>query len=138
MSCSSGTLARRWFEEVWNQRRTETIDELVGPESVCFTDDGPVRGPDEFRNRMFAPFVDAFPDLKVTVEAVLEQGDDVVIRWTATGAHRGAGLGFKATNEPAEFRGITWVKIRDGRMAEGWQSSNIPDVVKGLAARAPV
>ncbi len=27
-------LALRWFEEVWNQRRTETIDELLTDESV--------------------------------------------------------------------------------------------------------
>ena len=91
MSQQNLALARRWFEEVWNQRRDATIDELLTPESVCYSDDGPIRGPDEFRQRMYAPFLAAFPDLRVTVEGVVAEGDDVVVRWSATGCHSARG-----------------------------------------------
>jgi len=34
MSKETSELARRWFEEIWNERRVETIDELAHPECV--------------------------------------------------------------------------------------------------------
>lgn len=128
-------LARRWFQQVWNERRDDTIDELVTAESVCHADDGPMRGPAEFRERMHGPFLAAFPDLRVEVEATIQQGDQVVVRWTAAGTHTGDGLGFPATGQPASFRGMTWIRTCDDRMVEAWQSSNIPEVVRGLATR---
>jgi predicted ester cyclase len=127
-------LVRRWFEEVWNQRRAQTIDELITPESVCYLDDGPMRGPEEFKARQYDPFVAAFPDLRVEVEATIAQGDQVVVRWSAVGSHTGDGLGFRATHERVTFRGMSWIRVQDGKMMEGWQSSNIPEVVRGLLA----
>jgi steroid delta-isomerase-like uncharacterized protein len=131
-------VVRRWFDEVWNQRRAETIDELLPEDSVCHADDGPIRGPNEFKQRQYVPFIAAFPDLRVEVEAIIAQGDDVVVRWSATGIHRGDGLGFRATNRNVQFQGITWIQVRDGRFAEGWQSSNIPEVIRGLAEASPI
>ena len=62
MSHDNTALARRWFEEVWNQRRTETIDEVLTPDSVCQSTGGLLRGQDEFRNRAYLPLTSAFPD----------------------------------------------------------------------------
>ena len=133
MSQQNEALVRRWFEEVWNQRRDATIDELVTPESVCFADEGPIRGPEEFRERMYRPFLAAFPDLRVEVEALIAQGDSVAVRWVATGTHHGEGLGCPPTRRPVTFRGMTWVEVRDGKLRDGWQTSDIPAVVRGLA-----
>src|SRR5438477_11465063 len=137
MSADNIAVVRRWFEEVWNQRRAETIDELLAPGAVCHTDDGPITGPGEFRDRQFAPFTAAFPDVRVTVEAAVAAGDEVVVRWTATGTHHGEGLGFGPTGRAVSFRGMTWVRVRGGKLAEGWQCSNIPEVLRGLAAPPP-
>src|ERR1043165_8595345 len=118
---------RRWFEELWNQRRPEVIDELRTAESICLGDDGPIRGPEEFKQRMYDPLTAAFPSLRVEVEGMVEEGDNVVVRWTATGLHDGDSLGSKATKEVVQFRGLTWIRVRDGKLSEGWQSSNIPE-----------
>jgi predicted ester cyclase len=126
-------LVRRWFEEIWNQRRPDVIDELLTGESVCHAEDGPIRGPGEFKERQYDPFTSAFPDLRVAVEAIIGQDDVVVVRWSAAGTHSGDGLGFRATRASVSFRGLTWVHVRDGKMVEGWQSSNIPEVIRGLS-----
>jgi steroid delta-isomerase-like uncharacterized protein len=136
MSQDNDAFMRRWFEEAWNQRRAEIIEEYVAPESVCHADDGPIRGPDEFKERLYVPMLAAFPDLRVEVEGSVAQGDAVVIRWVATGTHVGEGLGFRATHEKVTIRGITWVCIRDGKMMEGWQHSNLPEVLLGLSTAA--
>ena len=129
-------IVQRWFEEVWNERRPEVIEELITPESVCYADDGPIRGADEFKQRQFYPMTAAFPNLRVEVESIIEEGDQVVVRWTATGLHDGEALGFKATRETASFRGLTWIRVQDQKLIEGWQSSNMPEVIRGLATRA--
>jgi steroid delta-isomerase-like uncharacterized protein len=136
MSQDNVAVIRRWFEEIWNQRRPQTIEELLTSESVCHGDDGPIRGPDEFKERQYTPLTTMFPDLRVEVEATLAQADQVVIRWIATGTHDGDGLGIRATGETVCFRGITWVQIRDGKLIEGWQSSNIPEVMRFLTSKS--
>jgi steroid delta-isomerase-like uncharacterized protein len=134
MSLENITIVKRWFDEVWNQRREQAIDELVTEESVCLTDQGLLRGPREFKERQYAPFLSAFPDLRVEVEGIVGQGEQVVVRWTASGTHDGDGLGFPPTHRKATFAGMSWVHVREGKLREGWQSSNISEVVRALAA----
>jgi steroid delta-isomerase-like uncharacterized protein len=121
MSNPNVELSSRWFEQVWNQRRTATIDQLLTPESVGHLESGDVTGIDEFK-RIHADILTAFPDMRVDVEAIVAEGDDVVIRWRATGRHGGDGLGVKATQESVSFRGITWHRYRNGKLIEGWDS----------------
>jgi steroid delta-isomerase-like uncharacterized protein len=116
--------SRRWFEEVWNQRRSATIDEMLTPESLGHLESGDVRGAEAFKP-IHADFLAAFPDLHVSVEAVIADGDDVVVRWRATGTHAGDGLGFKATQEAVVLRGMSWHRYRDGKLIEGWDAWNL-------------
>jgi hypothetical protein len=45
MATAYDALARRWFEEVWNQRRADTIDEMLAPDAVSHLETGLLRGP---------------------------------------------------------------------------------------------
>jgi predicted ester cyclase len=51
-------------------------------------------------------FLSAFPDLHVTVEDVLEDGDKAVTRWTACGTQRGELMGIAPTERQIEHKGI--------------------------------
>jgi predicted ester cyclase len=84
---------------------------------------GDVHGIDAFR-RARADFLPAFLDLRVRVEAIMADRDDVVIRWRASGSHGGDGWGVKATRQPVSFRGMTWHRYRAGRLVEGWDCRN--------------
>src|SRR5258705_212282 len=134
MATEGDRVVRRWFEEVWNQRRAATVDELLTAASVCHTADGPVTGPAEVRARLYQPLLGAFPDLRVTVEDVIAEGDRVAVRWAASGTHTGHGLGFGPSGRAVTFRGMTWVRVQGGKLVEGWQWSDIPEVVRSLAA----
>lgn len=125
-------LARRWFEEIWNERRGDLIEELLSPEGVCMAAGGPMCGPQEFRERAFGPFLEAFPDLHVTVEGTVAQGNEVVVRWTAAGTHTGPGLGFSATGRPIFLRGMTWIRFQDGKMVEGWDCWDQTGLIESL------
>ncbi len=127
-------IVKRWFEEVWNQRNADVIDELLTDESVCHDGDRELRGPAEFKVQQFEPFLAAFSDLRVELDDVTAKNDQVIVRWTATGTHDGPGLGFPATNEPVRLKGMTWIVIQDGKLREGWQQSNMVEVIGRLQA----
>ncbi len=127
-------LVQRWFENVWNHRQTSVIDEILSPTSVCYSDHGTIVGPADFREKMFDPFVAAFPDLRVTVDDILADGDQVVVRWTGRGTHSGTAMGLTASGKPVEFHGMTWIRTDGVTFQEGWQSSDIPQVLQQLAA----
>jgi hypothetical protein len=77
------TLMHRWFEEVWNQGREEAIDEMLAEDGVVYglpTESGePIRGPKDFKP-FFRQFREAFPNIKVSVEDVIRDGDKIVAR----------------------------------------------------------
>lgn len=137
MSASNATLARRWFEEVWNERRTEIIDELVTPESVCFWEAGELRGKQAFMDLVHGPFVTAFPDLRVEVQEVADAGDVAVVRWTAAATHTGDLPGMPATGRRINFRGLTWIRYRDGKMVEGFDCWNQAGLFQALQSGSP-
>jgi steroid delta-isomerase-like uncharacterized protein len=138
MATNNEHLAVRWFEEVWNQRRTDTIDELLTDESVSYSEAGPLRGKQAFKEQTHAAFLSAFPDMRIAVEATVAQGDDVVVRWSVTGTHTGEGLGFPATGRQVAFRGMTWIRFRDGKMIEGWDAWNMGGLLQSLREGTPV
>lgn len=125
------TIARRWFEEVWNQRRDDTIDELMSDDSQGHVEGGDVRGRDAFRE-MRATFLAALPDVHIEVEDVVAQNDRAAVRWRAVGTHAGDGFGFPATRQQVHFRGTTWLTIREGRIVEGWDTWNLGGLLESL------
>jgi steroid delta-isomerase-like uncharacterized protein len=128
-------LARRWFDEVWNQGREETVRELLLPDSIGHLEHGDVVGPEAFLG-VHAEFLKAFPDLWVTVEETVAEGDNVVVRWSASGTHAGDGLGCKATNKPVQFRGLTWMRVRGDKLVEGWDAWNAGALMQQLGGTA--
>jgi steroid delta-isomerase-like uncharacterized protein len=116
----NAALARRWFDEVWGQRRTATVREMVLPDSVCHSEHGEMVGPDPFLD-FHARMLRALPDLRVEVEAVVAEGDSAVVRWRMEGTHTGDFDGEAPTGQAFRRRGVTWIRYRDGKMAEGWE-----------------
>ncbi len=125
-------LARRWFDEVWNRRNAGAIFEMMDGDCEGRGMVGPIRGPEEWRERQYAPFVDAFPDLHLEIEGVTGENDEAVVRWRATGTHGGAGLGFPATGKLIDLTGITWMRFRDGRIVEGRDAFDLGGMVQRL------
>lgn len=123
MSEKNKALIRRWFEEVWNQGRGDVIDELLAEDAVIHgLVDGagnPVKGLDGFHD-FHNQFRGAFPDLIVSVDDTIAEGEMVVARCSVRGRHTGNHLGFAATNAPVQFEGVAITRIENGKIAEAW------------------
>ena len=135
MSEANRALARRWFEEVWNRQRAETVDEILAPDALGHMEGGDVRGPEAFKV-VRADLLRACPDMKVEVEDTVAEGEHVVLRWNVRGTHRGEGLGAAPTGQAVAFRGMTWMTFRDGKLVEGWDSWNLGLLLQRIGAAA--
>src|SRR5262249_21675352 len=100
--------------------------------SISHSTSGPLRGAEEFKQRAHSVFLSAFPDLQLTVEGIVAEGDEVVVRWSAVGTHDGNSLGFPATGRRVAFQGMTWIRYRDGKMMEGWDCWNEAGLIQSL------
>lgn len=134
MSDRNRDLARRWFEEVWNLRRSETVRELLADGAVAHMEGGEAVGADSFLQAR-AALLGAFPDIQVVVEDVVADGDRAVVRWSAAGRHSGGELGIPASGRSMRFRGMTWMVFRDGKIVEGWDAWNLGALLE--ACRSP-
>ena len=133
-------LIRRWFEEVWNQGREETIDELAAPQSVIHglgDDNKQLRGPDGFRE-FYNHFRGAFSEFHVDVHDVIAEGDKVVTRLTFTGKHSGDGLGIAPTNRNFKSSAIVITQWRNGQITDSWNEFDAAGMMQQLQPPPPM
>ena len=65
----------------------------------------------------------AFPDLKMTVNNMVAEGDLVAVYWTFRGTHTHYGYaGLPATGTKVSMKGITLWRIVDGKITDEWGS----------------
>lgn len=131
MENQAAMLGRRWFEEVWNDRQDNAIDELMAPDAVGHMEGGDVAGPQGFR-QVRAVFLNALPDMHITVEDVLSDGDRAVVRWRVRATHTGDLLGIPPSHRQIDVRGMSWLTVRDGKLAEGWDTWNLGGLLDSL------
>ena len=134
-------LARRWFDQVWNKRRAQAIDEMMSPKCIGHgkaPDGGDTIGAEGFKQFQLA-YLGSFPDLKVNVDDVIVEGRKMAIRWSATGTHQGDSLGFPATSKPMRITGMSIVYVKGGKIVEGWDSYDQHGMLQQLGlTSAPV
>lgn len=121
MSEPNKNVIRRVFEELWNKGDLSLADQLFTPNYVhhdpATQDFG--RGPDGEKKRA-SLYRAAFPDLHLTIENIIAEGDTVMARWSCHGTHKGDLNGIAPTGKRVDLTGFTAARISGGRLAEGW------------------
>jgi predicted ester cyclase len=135
MTDSERQLGWRWFEEVWNQGRRQTIGEMIAPGAVLHECGADIVGADgfyPFYDRMIA----AFSEIHVTVDDTIVDNDKLCVRWTFTARHTGQGMCIAPTGVRVNATGISILRIADMKFAEGWQNWDmlgLLEQMKGVA-----
>src|SRR5215467_11225435 len=113
-------LAKRAFEELLSKGRFQLAEQLYAKDFVNHgihrdialdEDQAALRG-----------WHEAFPDLTITPEKLIAEGDLVTIYWIARGTNTGTGNGLPATGKKAELSGITIWRIIDDKIKEEWSA----------------
>jgi len=113
-------VAGRVFEEIFNQGKFRVADEIYASD---FVNHGLHRNFD-LQEDQAAVHAEkkAFPDLKITVDLTVAEGDLVTVVWTFRGTNTAAGYRLPPTGARIELRGITVWRIVDGKIREEWTS----------------
>jgi steroid delta-isomerase-like uncharacterized protein len=111
--------AKRIFEDGFNKGRFEVADELIHDDALGHDPalPEPTRGPEGFKESVRG-YREAFPDLHVSIDEQVAEGDFVATRWTARGTHKGELFGIAPTGKESIVTGITIDRFKDGKIAE--------------------
>jgi steroid delta-isomerase-like uncharacterized protein len=111
---------RRAIKGFWNQGNMALLDEFWAPNYINHDPTNPeVRDLEGFKQWVIAART-AFPDLNVTIDDLIAEGDKVVTRWTVRGTHKGEFGKIPATGKQVMFTGITISRFVDGKTVESW------------------
>ncbi len=114
-------VARRVIEELFNQGNLDAADELFTPNYILHDPASleEVRGPEGFK-RFVGMFRAAFPDLHVTIEDQVAEGNEVVTRYTVQGTHQGELMGLPPSGNRMTLTGVGVSRISGGKFEETW------------------
>jgi steroid delta-isomerase-like uncharacterized protein len=135
MSAENKELVRRAFDDATNEGRLDVLDEILAPDFVRHDLGGgrDMTGPESIK-RFIAGQRAAFPDLHVTIEELVAEGDIVVARYSATGTHRGELAGVAPTGNEVRWSGVNVYRIANGKIAETWQLADMLGLMRQIGA----
>ena len=112
----------------------DLIDEVYAPDVV---DHNPHPGQGtgiEGVKMIIGVYHAVFPDLHVSNDDMLIDGNRGTLRWSATGTHEGDQLGVTATHRTVRLTGIDILKIEHGQVVERWGEANGLEMMQQLGA----
>jgi predicted ester cyclase len=111
---------------------SKAIDELVEPDALIRTPLPIEATGAQLAKEVFARLLRAYPDLHVTVEDLIAEGDKVVSRNTVTGTHQGEYMGLQPTGKSVTYNEIFIARCAGGRIAETWGVVDVFSQMKQL------
>jgi len=139
MLLDSKAIVRRLYEEVWNKRRLEVVDELISP-SHALNDpivSGSQIGP-EFYKRRVAELTTSFPDLRFTIEDMITEKEKVGVSWIISGTHQSEFMDIPASGSKISAEGITIHHITNGKILDSHARWDALGLLRQLGDVSPV
>ena len=125
---------RRYIQQVFNEGRVDLLDDLLAPSYVFHeAPPGTLPGADGIK-QVVSMFRAAFPDLEITIDDQIAEGDQVCSRATTRGTHQGEIFGIPATGKVVTMTGITIVRIVDGRITDSWVKNDVMGLMNQIGA----
>jgi predicted ester cyclase len=124
MSEENKALAKRFYEEVFNKKNLNAIDELCDPN---FVDHSAMPGQAPGRQGLkdiFSMYLKAFPDMRVNLGELIAERDLVAARFSGEGTHRGELFGTPPTGKRMKFNGIDFIRFKNSKAVEVWHQGD--------------
>lgn len=131
-------LVREFHRAVLTDKDLGAAEELLTP---GYVEHNPALPGGELAGRdamvdFWADLFEAFPDLAITEEDILVEGDTVVTRHTGRATHEGAFMDLEPTGNEFVVDGIDVYAVEDGRIAEAWVNIDMLGMLQQLGAMA--
>ena len=126
-------VVRRFVADVWNTKSPALAREILSPEYTVHFAGYPTMGYEQYM-QYFPQQLQAWPDVEVSVEIVIADGNMVGIRYTWQGTHSAEAYGVPATGKRVGTQGNAFYRVMDGRIVEGWIVEDINSLLQQLRA----
>jgi steroid delta-isomerase-like uncharacterized protein len=132
-------IARRYYEECWNQGKVERADHLIAKDCRYHDPVFPsLTSGVESLKRHITMVRSGFPDLRFSLDDIIAERDEVVVHWTARGTQDGQFLGVAPTRKVASVSGTSIYRIKNQMIVEQFVDWNVLTLLEQLgAATAP-
>ena len=128
------TLVRRYYEEVVNTGNVDRISEYVSPDYVeVYNGVEYPKGLQGAKEHVLG-IRKTFPDLKLTIELQVSEGNWVVTQIVAEGTHEGAWLGMKPTREKVRLTAVNIDRVANGLIVEHGGAANLLEPLLSMGA----
>ncbi|OGO51586.1 MAG: hypothetical protein A2Z32_13365, partial [Chloroflexi bacterium RBG_16_69_14] len=106
---------RRHYHDAWNDGDPDALDGIMSPDVVNHSPlPGQPDGVAGFKQAVVW-MRSGVPDLTITIDSSVLDGDLVSTRWTGSGTHTGELMGVPATGRQVSVSGIDICRVSDGR-----------------------
>jgi steroid delta-isomerase-like uncharacterized protein len=139
MPTDNKAIVRRLYEEVWNKRRLEVVDELISPSHALsdpLASDSQV-GPKMYKQRVLE-LTKSFLDLHFTIEDMIAEKGKVVASWTFSATHKGEFMEIPATGKKVSVEGITIHLITNGKILDSYARWDALGLLRQLGQTSPL
>lgn len=126
-------VVRQFLREVINKHDPTARPDLFAPGYVSHFGSMPPLDHESWQH-MAAAYFTGFPDLDLTIEDEVAEGDRVAVRWTWTASHQGEFMGIPSTGKHVAASGMGIYRLADGQIAEEWVSEDVAGVLQQLGA----
>jgi steroid delta-isomerase-like uncharacterized protein len=122
MSNANIAIARRFLDELWNERKFEVADEIFSEDFVThsISNEPPIwegKGPNSMKKHI-EHWLLSVPDMRFIAHHLIADDQQVVIHWMATGTHKGDWMGIPATGKTLQLLGVTISRVEDGKITQ--------------------
>jgi steroid delta-isomerase-like uncharacterized protein len=125
---------REFIQAIFNEARFDALDNFLDPSyAIREAPPGTPSGGDGVK-QIVTMFRSAFPDLVITLDEVIAEGDVVAARSTVGGTHEGEFMGMAPTGKSFSIRSLTFVRLKDGRLTESWVKNDVASLMAQLSA----
>jgi predicted ester cyclase len=119
-------LVTRLYEQAWGGGDITVVDEVFSPRHVLHWNEGAPtvqqRTAEDVKS-IIRDYRAAFPDLAVTIDNIVADGDTVAVQVTFVGTHRNTYEGFAPTNKKSWFTDMQILRFADGKIVESFLGS---------------
>ena len=128
-------LARRAVDG-FNEKNLAVVDELFADDVIDHSPTGETKGHDGPKAGLETLYA-AFPDLEISIDELIAEGDTVALRSTHRGTHEGPFMDIEPTGKRVEIPNMVFARFEDGKVVERWVQADMLGLMGQLGAVDP-
>jgi len=127
----SKAIFRAHFEQIWNNKDASGIERFIAPNYRGFDAAELISGIEGYKHH-FVTITTAFPDMRITIDVILEEADRVAARWVVEATHTGPFGEIPPTGKRVRVTGIAIVRISNRQIVEEHANSDTLGLLKQI------